>query len=60
MDIRPGKQDGQRNTSSISDDVALRAGSAAIRGVRTGRFTPLFAAMDALSMQARLQSSRST
>jgi len=59
VDIGTGQQNSQRNTLPISDDVSLRARSPAIRGVWASRFTPLFAAMDALSMQARLQSSRS-
>jgi hypothetical protein len=40
----------------IGEQMTLRALPAAVRGVRPGRFTPLFAANEALSMQARLQS----
>ncbi len=46
----------QGNAPPVSDDVALRAGAAAIRRVRPDDVAPFFAAMDALSMQARLQS----
>ncbi len=41
----------------VDHKMALRARFAAIRGVRAGFCTPLFAAMAALSRQARLQSS---
>jgi hypothetical protein len=59
MNIGATQQDGDWNTLSISDDVPFCAGAPAVRRVWPCRFTPLFAAMDALSMQARLQSSLS-
>ncbi len=59
MNIGATQQDGERNTLSISDDVPFCAGATAVRRAWSCLFAPLFAAMDALSMQARLQSSRS-
>ena len=59
MDIGTGQKDGKRNTLSISNDVPLRARTPAIRRTWPCCFAPLLAAIDALSMQARLQSSRS-
>lgn len=56
MDVCAAEAHRQGNASSVGDDVALRARAPAIGGVRTGDFAPLFAAMDALSMQARVQS----
>jgi hypothetical protein len=57
--IGPGQDKGEWNTSAVSDQVALGARPASIRRVRACRRTPFFAAMDELSMQARLQSIRS-
>ncbi len=59
VNVGPGQDEGERDTAAISDQVTLGAWSAAIRRVRACRGTPLFAAMDELSMQARLQSIRS-
>lgn len=56
MDVRAAEAHCQGNASPVGDDVALRARAPAIGGVRAGDLAPLFAAMDALSMQARLQS----
>lgn len=59
MDVGPCQKEGKRDAPPIGDKVTFGAGSAAIRRVRTCGTSPLFAAMDALSMQARLQSIRS-
>jgi hypothetical protein len=59
MNIGATQQDGKWNTLSIRDDVPFCARAPAVRRAWPCRFTPLFAATDALSMQARLQSSRS-
>ena len=59
MNIGATQQDGEWSTLSIRDDVPFCARAPAVRRAWPCRFTPLFAAMDALSMQARLQSSRS-
>ena len=56
MDVRAAEAHCQGNASPVGDDVALRARAPAIGGVGAGDFAPLFAAMDALSMQARVQS----
>jgi hypothetical protein len=53
--ISATQQDGEWNTLSIRDDVPFCAGAPAFRGAWPCRFTPLFSAMDALSMQARQQ-----
>ena len=59
VDIGPGQEERKRDAPPIGDEMTLGAGSATIRRVRTCGTSPLFAAMDALSMQARLQSIRS-
>lgn len=46
----------ERGAPPVDHKMALRARFAAIRGVRAGFCTPLFAAMAALSRLARLQS----
>jgi hypothetical protein len=46
----------QRDPVAVDKEVPLRPGPATVRRVRPDRFTPLFAANEALSMQARLQS----
>lgn len=56
MDVCAAEAHRQGNASPVGDDVALRARAPAIGRVGAGDFAPLFAAMDALSMQARLQS----
>lgn len=56
MDVCAAEAHRQGNASPVGDDVAFRARAPAIGGVRAGGFAPLFAAMDALSMQARVQS----
>lgn len=56
MDVCAAEAHRQGNASPVGDDVAFRAGAPAIGGVGAGDFAPLFAAMDALSMQARVQS----
>ena len=56
MDVCGREADGKRNTLAISDDVALGFRPTSVRGVRAGALTPLLAATDALSRQARRQS----
>lgn len=55
MHVCTGEHKGQRQTMAVPQDVALRARLASVRRVRACGLAPLFAAMDALSMQARLQ-----
>lgn len=59
VDVGPGQEEGERETTPICDQVTFGAGPASICRVRTGGNTPLFAAIDELSTQARLQSMRS-
>lgn len=59
VDVGPGQDERERDAPAVGNQVTFGAGPAAIRGVRTCRGTPLFAAMDELSTQARLQSMRS-
>ena len=59
VDVGAGQDEAERNAAPVGDQVAPGAGSAAVGRVRTCRFAPLFAATDALSMQAQLQSMRS-
>jgi len=59
VDVGPGQQKGERDAAAIRDQMAFGARPASIRRVRTCRGTPFLAAMDELSMQARLQSMRS-
>lgn len=58
MDVGAGQANCQGNAAAVGDDVALGPWAPAIGGVRPGDLAPLLAAMDALSMQARLQSRR--
>lgn len=59
--IRVGatQQEGERDAAPVGEEVAPDASLAAVRRVRPGSSAPLLAAMDALSMQAPLQSIRS-
>ena len=57
--VGASQQEGERDAAPVSDEVPLGACLAAVRRVRPGSGTPLFAAMDALSTQARVQSMRS-
>lgn len=57
--VGAGQHEGERKAVPIGDQVALRAEPASVGRVRPGLVTPLLAARDALSMQARLQSIRS-
>ena len=61
--VRPAQLEAQRRALGIDDEVALGAGPPAVRGVRPDlgrrRRAPPFAGMDALSMDALLQSSSS-
>jgi hypothetical protein len=59
VNVGPGQDEGERDTAAIGDQVTFGAWSSPIRRVRTCRGAPFFAAMDELSMQARLQSIRS-
>ena len=59
MDVRACQHKGQRQAMSVGQKVALCACLTAVRRIRAGGRAPLFAAMDALSIQARLQSIRS-
>ena len=59
VDVGPGQPETERDAASVGDQVTFRAGPASIRRVRAGLGTPLLAAMDELSTQARLQSMRS-
>ncbi len=56
MDVRAAEAHCQGYAASVGDDAALGVEAPTIGGVRAGDLAPLFAAMDALSMQARLQS----
>ena len=53
--VGPGQQKGERDAATVGDEVALGACLTPVRRVRARSGSPLFAAMDALSMQARLQ-----
>lgn len=59
VDVRPGQQEGERDALPVCDEMALGPRPAAVGWVGAGRLAPLLAAMDELSRQARLQSSRS-
>ena len=59
VSVGAGQQESERDAAPVRDKVALGACLAAVRWVRPRSGAPLFAAMDALSMQARLQSIRS-
>lgn len=54
--VSPGQDFGQRKTSALDHNMALRARFAAIRRVRADEIAPLLAGMLAESQQARLQS----
>ena len=59
VDVGRGQEERERDALAISDEVTLGPGLPAVGRVRSRGGAPLFAAMDALSMQARLQSIRS-
>ncbi len=59
VDVGAGQEKGQRDAATIRDQMALGAGPASVRRVRACGLAPFLAAMDELSMQARLQSIRS-
>ncbi len=59
VDVGAGQQEGERDATAVGDEVSLGAGPPTVSRVWAGCRTPLFAAMDALSIQARLQSIRS-
>ncbi len=59
VDIGSGQQEGERGALPVCDDMALGSRPAAVGWIGADRLTPLLAAMDELSRQARLQSSRS-
>lgn len=59
VDVGAGQQERERDAAPVGDEVPLAARPAAVGRVRAGPRSPFFAAMDALSMQARLQSIRS-
>jgi hypothetical protein len=50
------EEEGERDPVAVDEEVPLAAGPAAIRRVRSDRLAPFFAANDALSTAARLQS----
>ena len=56
VDVGSGQQEGDRDALPVCDEMALGSRSAAVSRIGAGRFTPLLAAMDELSRQARLQS----
>ena len=58
MHVGPGQGERERDTLTVCDEVAFRAGTATIGRVQPGRGTPFFAAMEELSSAARLQSMR--
>ena len=57
--VGTGQDEGERKAVPVGDQVALRAEPASVGRVRPCLVTPLLAATDALSMQARPQSIRS-
>jgi hypothetical protein len=57
--VGAAQQESERDAAPVGQKVALGACLAAVCRVRPGSGAPLLAAMDALSMQARLQSIRS-
>ena len=59
VDVGSGQQKGERDAVPIRDQMAFCARLASVSRVRTCRGSPFLAAMDELSMQARLQSMRS-
>ena len=58
MHVGPGQGECERDTLTVCDEVAFRAGTATIGRVRPDRGAPFFAAMEELSSAARLQSMR--
>ena len=56
VDVGPRQLQRKGDGLRIGEDVALRARLAAIGWVRTRRWSPFFAAMEALSREARLKS----
>jgi len=60
VDIGRGQEKRERDVPAIDDDVALGSRLPAVHQVWSCGGSPLFAAIDALSMQARLQSILST
>jgi hypothetical protein len=58
VSVGASQQESERDAAPVGEEVALGACLAAVRRVRPGSGAPLFAAMDALSTQARLQSMR--
>ena len=59
VDVGPGQKEDERDALPIGEKVSFCAWPAAVGRVRPGRLAPLLAAMDELSIQARLQSMRS-
>jgi hypothetical protein len=59
VDVGAGQQKGERDAAAICDQVAFGARPASIGRVGTSRGAPFLAAMEELSMHARLQSMRS-
>jgi len=59
VEIGAAQQEGERDAAPVRDEVALGARLSAVRRIRPCSGTPLLAAMDALSTQARLQSMQS-
>lgn len=59
VDVGSCQKESERNAPAIGDQVTLGSRFASIGRVRAGRLAPFLAAMDELSMQARLQSIRS-
>ena len=58
VDVGPGQQKGEREAAPVRDNVPLRARFAPVCRVRASGLAPLFAAIEALSRHARLQSIR--
>ena len=59
VDVGPGQHEAEWEAAAVGDQMAFGARPASIGWVRAGRGAPLLAAMEELSMQARLQSMRS-
>src|SRR5919202_5004757 len=56
IDVRPRQPDGERDTLAVDHHMPFRAGFAAIRRIRAGRFAAPFARTVTLSTLARDQS----
>ena len=56
VDVGSGQKEGERDALPVGDEVALGPRSAAVGRIGASRLTPLLAATDELSRQARLQS----